>query len=138
MLTKENNKPCIYRKEIKTKFSSSKYEYSFEPKDGYEPVSFVNELLYTDIRAYEIVGIKKKSIVIRELDAKQTGKLVQYAGGFSAYTENSSQKWELTSNPQNRIKELSLRKDGCWREIGQSQGRFHPVPEPCYYYDFNF
>ena len=66
----------------------------------------VSEYCYSDVHAYEIVKvISDKTIEIRQMATKHDiSHLNQYAGGFSAHTENQhNQKVTYASEPNNPV-----------------------------------
>lgn len=73
--------------------------------DKIEVGTGVTEYLYSDRKAYEVVAVKdQKHITIREYDHKAVG-------------EPMSNKWELISNENNPVLELTKRGDYWYRTI---------------------
>lgn len=91
---------------------------------------------YTDAHAYEIIGwtASGKSIQARRLDAKQVAKMTFTPGGFAGHTDNTEQRWEYTSNPDNDVKTFRLTKKG-WAYKGQ---KVTIRNTPSEWYDFNY
>ena len=93
----------------------------------------MTQYLWSDRLAYEVIEVKdQRHVTVRMLDAKCVG---------GAY----SNEWELSSNPNNPIKELAMRKNRWyeiyrdkdnhiyhWEKINISFGRAD------YYYDYSF
>lgn len=50
---------------------------------------------------------------------------------------SDSQEWECTPNPQGAIEVFSERRDGMFREVGSSKGRYLR-PGRSHFYDFSF
>ena len=101
--------------------------------------NFANHYSHTDVEPYEVVRVvSEKTIEIREMDAErdESIKLEFHAGGFSAHCSNQrDQRWNITSNPQNRVMRIRLTKQG-WKD---AYGRkFRLSNEPVKFYDYNF
>jgi hypothetical protein len=101
---------------------------------------FANHLGYSDINPYEVVRVvSDKTIEVREMDAERdpTWTPEFIPGGFSAHCTNQhSQRWIITSNPENRVVRIRLSKNGFWKS---ADGRkFHLGDEPVRFYDYNF
>lgn len=99
----------------------------------------VTELLYTDSLPWEVVRvISDKTLEIRPMKAElnPNWKPEWVAGGFSAHcTNNGSQEWILSSNPDAgtiRIRKMKNRKN--WTH----NGRRFSVGKAVMYHDYNF
>lgn len=89
---------------------------------------------WTDRTAWEVIEVRdQRHVTIRELDHKCVG---------GAYSND----WELSSNPNNRTKELAMRKNR-WYEVFrdcQTGKIYHWERINCsfghadYYYDYSF
>jgi hypothetical protein len=102
-------------------------------------MNYANHIGWSDVDPYEVVRvISEKTIEIREMDAKRDDsvKLEFIPGGFSAHCSNQSdQKWSITSNPENRVIRIRLGKKG-WKDAHGR--RFALSDEPVKFYDYNF
>jgi len=102
-------------------------------------MNYANHIGWSDVDPYEVVRvISEKTIEIREMDAKRDDsvKLEFIPGGFSAHCSNQSdQKWFITSNPENRVIRIRLGKKG-WKDAHGR--RFALSDEPVKFYDYNF
>ena len=103
-----------------------------EPKIGL----FANYYGYSDVHPHEIVEVNTaKTITIRSMkyDRDPNWKPEIIPGGFAGHCVNqSSQKWNITSDPAGSIQKIRLSSKGWGR------GKFHVEAEPNYYYDYNF
>lgn len=90
----------------------------------------VTEHMYSDRHAYTIVLIHKsgKKIRIQQDKAKRIDK-----NGMS-----DQQEYEYTPNPDGRIYELSLRKNGEWRKVGVQNGSVFGIGYRREYYDYSY
>lgn len=104
-----------------------------------QAAKFVNRHGYTDIHPFEVVrGVSAKIIEAREMDAvlDPSWKPEMHAGGFAAHCSNqNSQRWIITSNPNAPVVRLHLRKDGCWYHKGE---KFRLAAAPRKFHDYNF
>lgn len=132
----------IYRKETPRKWQSPKVEYSFTPIEGSFPVRYALMMMYTDIEPYEIIAVdpKRKRLTVRGMSCRQINEIPCQSGGFVGYSDNSAQKWEISSDPKAGIMEISLRKNGRFYRVGSSMKGtpFNIVAEPYKFYDYNF
>jgi hypothetical protein len=101
---------------------------------------YANFIGYSDVRPFEILSQTNKTISIREMDAKLQNKEELMAGfvsgGFvGTFTNQSDQKWIITSNPTNPIIKAYLRKDG---QYHSAKGRHVLSEVPINFYDYNF
>ena len=101
---------------------------------------YFNHIGYSDIEPFEVVNkISDKTMEIRKMDCRLVNneELKFISGGFVAHCSNQhEQKWEITSNENNRIFRIRLHKDGWWRDKGGD--RYRMSNEPKKFYDYNF
>lgn len=89
-----------------------------------EQALYANQKLFSDVNPYEIVKkISEKTLEIREMDSKNIG-------------ESYGQEWEFSSNMQNPIVRIRLRKNGIWKDSKGIKYRLSLTPER--YYDYGF
>ena len=97
---------------------------------------YANHHGYTDVTPFEVVRvISESTIEIREMDAKLAeGEKPEFApGGFAAHCTNQhSLRYEITSNPANRV--IRIRKS----KRGWGKGAFRLSDKPVRFYDYNF
>ena len=113
-----------------------------EPKVGMG----VTELGWSDRHPWEIIEVKSpRKIVLRNMKAERdpTWKPEVIVGGFAGHTVNNhEQRWTITSNPEGKVKEATLRKNGKWIWVGQpatgSCATGLRLGEARYFYDYNF
>lgn len=100
---------------------------------------FATYLGYSDVTPYEIVRVVSgKTIEIREMKAERDAsvKMEWVVGGFSGHcTNQSEQKWFITSDEAAPIKRIRLGKNG-WKDA--HGGRYSLDKEPHKFYDYNF
>lgn len=99
-----------------------------------------NHYGYSDVHPYEIVRvISDKTIEVRRMEAELLNKndLEFVPGGFMARCVNQrDQKYSYTSNPENEVVRLRLRKDGYFYS---SYGYRHKLSDHAIkFHDFNF
>jgi hypothetical protein len=102
-------------------------------------MKYANMLGYTDVEPFEVVKIiSDKTIEIRAMDSEALPwKRDFHPGGFFGHTSNQSeQKWNITSNENNPVFRIRLSKNKGWKNAGGS--RFQLADEPRKFYDFNF
>jgi hypothetical protein len=103
-------------------------------------MNYANRIGYSDIDPFEVVRrISDKTIEIREMDATldPTWAPEAHIGGFCAHVSNNrEQRWEIKSNPENKVRRVRLHKDGYWRDSGRN--RFALSDTPRKFYDYNF
>lgn len=104
-------------------------------------MSYANQIGYTDITPFEIIRtVSEKCLEIREMDAVRSNpenKLGFIPGGFCGHHANQDeQEWAITSNPENRVVRIRLRKNGQWRD--KYDNRFVLSWKPKKFYDYNF
>lgn len=100
---------------------------------------YANHLGYSDVDPYEIVRVvSSKTLDIREMDAErdESVKLDWAVGGFAGHCINQrEQKWNITSNTENRVVRIRLGKQG-WKD---AHGRRYNLSNtPVKFYDYNF
>lgn len=100
---------------------------------------YANHIGYSDVDPYEIVRVvSAKTLDIREMDAErdESVKLDWAVGGFAGHCMNQySQKWNITSNTENRVVRIRLGKQG-WKD---AHGRRYDLSDtPVKFYDYNF
>lgn len=103
-------------------------------------MNYANHYGYSDVNPFEIVRrVSDKTIEIREMDAERDPewKPEFHVGGFSAHCSNQhEQRWNITSNPENRVIRIRLSKSGVWKD---AHGRkFGLSDQPVKFYDYNF
>ena len=101
---------------------------------------YANQIGYSDVRPFEIIAVSKsgKQITIREMNAEKdpNWKPEFHVGGFSAHCSNqSSQKWIITSDEDAKPMKAHLRKDGYFHS---RYGRQLVEDQPRRFYDYNF
>lgn len=99
---------------------------------------YANLIGYRDILPYEIIARTKKTITLRVMDAiiDPDWKPMFHVGGFLAHCSNQSdQKWIITSNPDGFVMKAHLRKDGHYHS---NWGKHVISDEPRCYHDYNF
>ena len=103
-------------------------------------MEFANQCGYSDVNPYEVVRkISEKTIEVRAMDAErdESVKMEFHAGGFSAHCSNQSeQKWNITSNKENPVFRIRLSKNRGWQD--KYGNRFKLSNKPHKFYDFNF
>jgi hypothetical protein len=88
---------------------------------------------YSDAEPYEVVEVVNfKCVVVRKMKAELSQAPVHHIGGFLAHTENDTQKWDITSDPDGTTLKIFLGKHG-W-----SRGQFRMNDNPIKFYDYNF
>ena len=97
---------------------------------------YANHHGYTDVTPYEVVRvISASTIEVRRMDSKLAeGEKPEFlVGGFAGHCTNQrSLKWDITSNPANRIIRIRKSKNG-W-----AKGSFRLSDTPIRFYDYNF
>jgi hypothetical protein len=99
---------------------------------------YANLICYSDVRPYEIIARTKTTITVRAMKAvgDPSWKPVWHAGGFAGHCSNQSdQKWIITSDPDAHVMKAHLRKDGHYHS---AYGRHVVEDRPRSFYDFNF
>lgn len=103
-------------------------------------MKYANYIGYSDVEPYEVVNvISDKTVEIRAMDAVQdrSVKMNFVPGGFSAVCTNiGDQKWNITSNPENKIFRIRLSKNKGWKDAHGR--RFQLSDSPRKFYDYNF
>lgn len=97
---------------------------------------YANHHGWTDVTPFEIVRvISDSTIEVREMDAKLAdGEKPEFiVGGFAGHCTNQhALKYDITSNPANRV--IRIRKS----KRGWAKGSFRLSNEPVRFYDYNF
>ena len=100
---------------------------------------FANEMMFSDVRPYEVVEIKTSNkVMIRMMNGEMiNGPTLLGVGGFTAVFDNYSQKYEYHSNENYPVFAIrwSEKKQGWYSKHGQ---RFLMSDEPSKFYDYNF
>ena len=99
---------------------------------------YANLIGYSDVRPYEIIARTKRTITVRAMKAvgDPSWEPVIHVGGFAAHCSNQSdQKWIITSDPTGHLMKAYLRKDGHYHS---PLGRYVVEDKPRSFYDFNF
>ena len=101
---------------------------------------YANLIKYSDVEPLEIIATSKsgKQITVRWMDAERdpTWKPEFHAGGFSAHCSNQSeQRWVITSNEDQPTFKAHLRKDGRYHSI---YGKHAIEEQPRCFHDYNF
>lgn len=103
-------------------------------------MKYANHIGYSDINPYEVVKvISDKTLEVREMDAKLAeGEKPQFiVGGFAGHCVNQRElKYDISSNPENPVIRIRLRKNGYFYSSGGA--KFKLADEPKYFYDYNF
>lgn len=107
-----------------------------------QTAKYANHYGWSDVEPYEIVRVvSPKCLEVRPMDAKQTKESIEEqkksfaVGGFMGHTDNSVQRWEITSNPEYETIRIRLHKDGKWYHGGM---KFKLSDKPRKFYDYNF
>ena len=105
------------------------------------------EYWWSDVHAYTVVAVAKsgkRCTVQRDKARLLNGPIsgepdaLQFeVGGFFGHT-SGRQRWEIERDPEGQTIEISLRKDGRWREVGMSSGNTFVLGKRVEHYDFNF
>ena len=100
--------------------------------------SHANNNGWSDVHPFEIVRVvSPKTIEVRMMDSEELPWDKDFhSGGFLGHTSNQSdQKWKITSNSSNPVMKARLRKDGYFHS---DHGRHSLANEPRKFYDYNF
>lgn len=102
-------------------------------------LNYANHIGYSDVEPYEVVReVSAKIIEVRRMAAQldPSWKPEMHAGGFAAHCSNqSSQKWIITSDEGAQVIRLHMRKDGCFYYQGS---KFRREAAPRKFHDYNF
>lgn len=111
-------------------------------RDNAAPVpalNYANRIGYSDVEPFEVVReVSAKIIEVRRMTAHldPSWKPEMHAGGFAAHCSNqSSQKWIITSDEGAPVIRLHMRKDGCFYYQGS---KFRREAAPRKFHDYNF
>lgn len=99
---------------------------------------YANLIGYSDVAPFEIIARTKTTITVRAMHAVKDPewKPVFHPGGFVAHCSNQSdQKWIITSDPDDHVMKAYLRKDGYYYS---RWGRHVISDKPRCHYDYNF
>lgn len=105
-----------------------------------ENATHANHYSYSDITPFEIIRkVSDKTIEVRRLESEliNGNDLEFHVGGFAANCSNQrDQKYTFSSNPENHVVRLRLRKDGLWY---CKYGNKHRLSDKAIrFYDYNF
>lgn len=105
----------------------------------------VTHCLWSDRLVYTIIGVSKSGRVITVQRDKKVAKhtaedLGFVPGGFGAVaTTQDKQSWEMVADPEGYILEFSLRKNGRWCQVGDSNSGSRLILDCAdEFYDYNF
>jgi len=102
-------------------------------------MKYANLIGYSDVTPYEVVRvISEKTIELREMDAELlVGQKPDFtAGGFVGHCTNQrSLRYDIKSNPTNRVIRARLRKSGGFHS---EMGKHILSDKPVRFYDYNF
>jgi len=101
---------------------------------------FANQVGYSDVAPFEVINIiSDKTVEIRAMSAEITRAPKNFnKGGFCGhFSDNHSQTWKCTPNPQNSIIRIRLSKAlNKWRDSGGRSYRMSDKPQK--FHDYNF
>ena len=105
------------------------------------------EYCYSDVHSYTVVAVSKsgkrctvqrdKSRLLNGPISGEPDALVFEPGGYVGHT-SGRQRWEIERDPEGKVVEISLRKNGRWMEVGLSSGNHFVIGKRIEHYDFNF
>lgn len=107
-------------------------------KDLIKIGGFANLHGYTDVQPYEIIGMTKTTLKLREMKAELAeGQKPEFMiGGFSGHCTNQHQlEYTIQADPEGSVVTAHLRKDGCYHSV---YGRHILSAEPRRFYDYSF
>lgn len=99
---------------------------------------YANLIGYSDVAPFEIIARTKCMITVRAMKAVRDPdwKPVFHPGGFVAHCSNQSdQRWIITSDLDAHVMKAHLRKDGHYHS---AYGRHVLSDKPSSFYDYNF
>ena len=103
-------------------------------------MKYANQFGWSDVEPFEVVRVvSDKTLEIRRMDTEkdESVKLEFHVGGFSAHCSNQSdQKWIITSQPDASVIRIRLSKNKGWRCANGS--RYVLADAPRKFYDYNF
>lgn len=103
-------------------------------------MKYANHIGWSDVNPFEVIKvISDKTIEVREMEAvrDESVKMEFIPGGFSAHcTNQSDQKWIITSDESNPVIRIRLSVKKGWRD--RTGRRFVLQDEPVKFYDYNF
>ena len=102
----------FYGEERRLQFLIERFPPILEVGDG------VSDHGYSDVHPYEVIEVsksgKKAKVRAMKADRDPEWKPVMHVGGFSAHCSNQhSQRWILSSDPNGSVMEISLRNLKC-------------------------
>jgi hypothetical protein len=110
-----------------------------ENQTNITPAGFANRIGYSDVDPFEVVReVSSKIIEVRAMSAvlDSNWRPEIHVGGFAGHCSNQgSQKWIITSQPDAAVIRLHLRKDGRWYNQGS---KFRREEKPRKFHDYNF
>ena len=102
-------------------------------------MKYANHQGWSQTYPYEVIRwVSEKTVEIRQMDAERdpNWKPEWVSGGFAGHCTNQhTQKWIYSSNPEYKVIRMRLRKDGRWYS---AYGRHALSNEPRMFYDYNF
>ena len=102
-------------------------------------MKYANHQGWSQTYPYEVIRwVSEKTVEIRQMDAERdpSWKPEWVSGGFAGHCTNQhTQKWVYSSNPEYKVIRMRLRKDGRWHS---KYGRHSLSNEPRMFYDYNF
>lgn len=102
-------------------------------------MKYANQIGYSDVTPFEVVrAVSDKCLEVREMDAELApGERPEIIpGGFAGHCTNQrSLRYDITSNPANRVVRIRLGKKG-WKSADGR--RFDLADTPVMFYDYNF
>lgn len=103
-------------------------------------MKFANQIGYSDVNPYEVIkAISDKTMEIRAMKAEvdSSVKMEFAVGGFVAHcTNQSKQKWIITSSETAKVVRIRKNKKGEWRDASGYKYVLSETPNK--YYDYNF
>lgn len=105
------------------------------------------EYCWSDVHAYTVIAVSKsgkrctvqrdKARLLNGVSSSEPDALQFEPGGFFGHT-SGRQRWEIERDPEGQTIEISLRKDGKWRRVGDASGNTFVIGTRVEHYDFNF
>jgi hypothetical protein len=104
-------------------------------------VKYANHVGWSDVEPFEIIKVTAKTLTLRAMQAKLDPDWHPEAviGGFAGVvTNNSKQKWIITSDETGLVIKAHLRKEGQHYRYYSKLGRHSLSEFPIKHYDYNF
>jgi hypothetical protein len=106
-------------------------------------MQYINYTTYSDTHPFVVISITGKTAIVRRMICERTNDNEWVAGGFAGHcTNQDDQQWSCVSDPTSETRQMTLRKDGCWRFVGEPTVRGgcrgHLRDHPVKFYDYNF